>query len=162
MDRYESDSVFVEANWPAGAKTISFVFDGKLISGAPRNEWFLSTNVNCAFPFRDDVGLRHLVIDPRDFEQNHASFRPRVQKLVSVTPGESWRARVEVTNKKAQDVTIRTAGSVPGISVTPLASAQLLDVAVARDVKPGRYFVPIVATYGSETATTELVVEVVP
>jgi hypothetical protein len=162
MDRYESDSVFVEANWPAGAKTISFVFDGKLIAGAPRNEWFLSTIVGCAFPFRDDVGLRHLVIDPKDFEQNHASFRLRVQKLVSVTPGESWRARVEVANKKVPDVNIRAAGSVPGISITPLANGQLLDVHVAQDVKPGRYFVPLVATSGSETATTELVVDVVP
>jgi len=171
MDGYGMQNVLAEGILPQGSSVLNFVFNGAVIAVAPKKEWYFHPIVNCDFgSFSGDrpQWLMHVSLDPVDFEPQPPSFHVTSQTMVRVAPGGSGAWTVDVHGKKYSEVTFRITGSEPGVVIGEARPSGLngaaqarIKVEVDRAVKPGRYFIPITATVGTDTAATDLVIDVV-
>jgi len=155
---------------PAGAVTLSLVVDAAEVAAASKKDWSLNPILNCEFPVRDDFrdGLRKISFDPAQFEPKTEPFHVRINPMLRMAPGERAFTVVDVPGKTADQVTFAATGTVPGIEFQVPAKGQsgvgailFVNVQIAPDVNPGRYFFPITATSNGESATTDLVIDVV-
>jgi hypothetical protein len=109
-------------------------------------------------------------LDPQQFEKQEASFFVDTQMMLRLRPGAKDFALIDVRGKKREEVTLRVGDSAPGIAVSEPSfrsdvgwGAQYsATVTIDHGVPAGRYFIPILAIVGSDTATTALVVDVIP
>jgi len=181
----DGEHLGVDGTLPKGSAVVSFVFDGAAIAAEPKHDWYFMPILNCDFGSVSGGGPRsllHVSPDPAEFEPQHGTFRVTTQRMVQLAAGGFTMVAVGATGKKPPEapppprsanyfnwrdpVNFQVMHSFPGVEVTIPAQSSaapevMVQVRATAEAKPGRYFIPIAATAKSETATMDLVVDVV-
>ena len=172
MDGYQNRNLVSQGVLPPGKTVISFVFDAAMIARASSNQWYFNPSLGCDFGRLTDDHAKPLIsvtLDPHQFEQQQASFFVDTQTMLRMRPGTSDFALIDVRGKKHEEVALRTGESPPGIDTSEpkyasdggWAAQYSVKVTIEPGASAGRHFIPILATVGSETASTALVVDVI-
>ncbi len=187
MDSYGYWSLVANADLPRGFATISSVFDARVITVAPKREWHFSPILHCDDDAvrLDTAGCLDLVLDPPSFEPPRAGLRLSAQEMVRTPPGTTrdlvlidandavYRSESNASDA-IRNVPLRPDAPVHGIRVSRITESELsgrdlrraaqfdVQIDVAPEVEPGRYFVPLAAESSAVPAATEVVVDVVP
>jgi len=162
---------FASGTLPKGPVMLSLVVDAAGIATASQKEWSLLPILNCEFPVRDDFkdSYRKLSFDPSQFEPKTEPFHVGVHPMLLMAPGQSAVTGADVSGKTVDEVSFEVTAAVPGIQLDVPARGQqsgrnvflFIRVQTSPGASPGRYFLPITARSNGESATTELVVDVV-
>ncbi len=164
VDDDHSENAVGFGTLPEGPSTLTFFYDAALIAAAPKEPRFFAPILQCSVSLNENWPLRHVTLDPAQFEPQASSFHLQAGGVRIAPGGHQWVV-IEIVAEDYKP-TILTVGSVPGIQYTIPAGnhftrAMNVNIQPAPDLKPGRYFVPVAGTAGNETATTEIVVNVI-
>ena len=152
----------------AGPTTLSFIFDAADVAVPDKRDWDFHANLRCG---SDDIRVRadarNFILNQDQFEPAQTSFSIRLRNPIRLSPGGAGTPRVSILGAPAQ-VQFRL-GNIPKVlsaKLSPLTrrnKAAEVDVAVQAmpDAKAGRYVIEVSADSGTETATAELLVDVV-
>ncbi len=153
---------------PSGKRKVSFFFDAADIAASGAHEWMIDAWAEC----RGKAGRATLVaqtvdLNPDLYESEHTDLQFYWAKtLVSDRPG-SWSAEIDAHTKDRKGAHLALTG-VPGELKAKLEEPSMysifptLRVEVAPGAAPGRYFVGVVASAGSETVTRYVAVDIGP
>jgi len=172
-------SVREEATLPAGKTKLSFFFDGATINRFGKQDWTLGAALVCGqamkvndprAPFRWSLTPNPKIdLNPDDYEPSHGSFSVRAQQMLRLSPGGSGDTTVTLVGRSSKPVQFAVTDPPKGVEAKlagPFGSTGVtwstLWITTSPEASPGRYFLGIAATSGTEVATTQVVLDIVP
>ncbi len=171
-------SVWENAKLPPGKTKVSFIFDGATIHRFGKQDWTLGAVLNCGQAMKiNDARLPYrwfltpspkIDLNPNDYEPAHGSFSVQPAPIVlRLSPGGSGDSRVWVKDKKdvqfaVTDVPKGVEATLRGPSESQNFISSSLRITTSPEITPGRYFLSVTATSGTEVATTKVVLDIVP
>ena len=155
---------------PEGRTTLSFIFNAAQIAGSDKRSWYFRAVIHCGSgEARTETSGQSLALDPTQYEPASASFSVRVLNPVRLSPDESTAITAYMLNVPGP-VRLRVDHVPNGLEVVRTLSAfpaakgefdAAMQVRVSPDCETGRHAIEISAQSGTETATTELLVDVI-
>jgi len=152
----------------AGRTTLSFIFDGALIAVPDKHDWSFGAVIRCGSDETRMYTPEHgLAPDPAEYQPAQTSFSVHLTNPIRISAGGSASAVVYIPN--APEQVQFSFGSVPTGLQMRLSSPRRrdksveagVDVKATPDAKPGRYVIEISAESETETARSELLVDVI-
>ena len=170
-------SVREEATLPAGKTKVSFIFDGATINRFGKQDWTLGAVLVCGqamkvndlrSPFRWSLTPNPKIdLNPDDYEPSQGSFSLRAQQMLRLSPGGSGGTTVTVVGRTSQAVQFAVTDLPRGVEARlagPSGTTGVtwsLWITTSPQTPPGRYFLGVVATSGTDVATTKVVLDIV-
>jgi hypothetical protein len=156
---------------PAGQTTLTFDFPGALIAANGDREWILTRQIGCQKPTQSMIvpnPKQRFKLDHNQYEPARESFAILATNPIRRVPGKrGFPAHLQIINRTRDQAHFQIKNS-PAELVTSLREvprgnrAQIdVDIFAPQNTKPGRYVVEVAAQSGNETATTDLLVDVV-
>ncbi len=151
---------------PAGRSALSFIFDGPLAAAPDKHDWSFVGGIQCG-PNQARVDCQNLAVDPAQYQPALASFPIQVVNPIRIAAGGSVTVPLGVQNAR-EEVKFRLDNVPKGLTARldlPTRRADYVQahatVEVLANTKPGRYVIEIAVEAETETARTEMLVDVV-
>ena len=163
---------------PAGKTKVSFLFDGAAIHRFGKQDWTLWAGLSCG-DSEYDIGHsppfswrltpnQKVDLNPDEYASSRGSFWVAAEPVaLRLSPGASETTYVWVGGKK--DVQFALADVPKGVDAVLIGARVSADrvstslrITASPETPPGRYFLSVVATSGTEVQSTKVVLDVVP
>lgn len=148
-----------------GPHKFTFLFDSAPIAAAGKRDWKLDAEAGC----RSREGRAHspaiaVSLDPDQYELAHgASSIDGPVSLERSEAGSSWSATLHARLASNAPVEWKLTSVPEGVQASFLGvggfASRVLVAKVTPDTPPGRYFIGVTATSGTETASREFVLD---
>jgi len=151
---------------PAGRTIVSFIFDADQIARENKSNLSFGGGIRCG---SDDASMEpaSLALDPSQYQPAQESFSILLMNPTRIAAGGSASVALGVENARER-VSFRLESIPTGLTARlglPIRRAEFVEnrvtVEVSADTKPGRYVIGIAADSETETARTEVLVDVV-
>jgi hypothetical protein len=170
MLRNSGNMLFPGVNYsgslPAGRTILSFIFDADPIADESKSYRSFGGGIRCG---PDDASMEpaSLALDPGQYQPAQGSFSILLMNPTRIAAGGSASVALSV-NSARERVSFRLENIPTGLTVRlglPVRRAEFVEnritVEVPADTKPGRYVIEVAADSETETARTEVLVDVV-
>ncbi len=165
-----------EATLAAGKTEVSLFYDGAAINRFGKQDWTLSAVLNCGRAQTPSGAANRwfltpsakIELNPDDYEPPHGTFSVQPAPIsLRLSPGGSDNSRLWVKDKKDVQFALTAVpkgmeAELTGPYESPGYISSSLRITTSPEIKPGRYFLAITATSGTEVETTRVVLDVMP